>query len=177
MLAQGGLLPSGPAIAGEQEPVTRADSGPAAAVAATRSSSGFVHVQPTGMHAALAALAALQQAASVHLSSSLAAAHGATAVVPATIAGEAAAAAMLSLRAVRSKSLEETQGECDPPPSAMGSALGDGDDSTRPAKQVPKRPPGQQCPRCNSLDTKFCYYNNYNVKQPRYYCRVRAHSM
>ncbi|KAJ6831620.1 cyclic dof factor 2-like [Iris pallida] len=27
------------------------------------------------------------------------------------------------------------------------------------------------CPRCNSLDTKFCYYNNYNVYQPRYFCR------
>lgn len=36
-----------------------------------------------------------------------------------------------------------------------------------------KRPPGvQQCPRCNSKNTKFCYYNNYNIKQPRYYCRV-----
>lgn len=36
-----------------------------------------------------------------------------------------------------------------------------------------KRPAGtQQCPRCNSKNTKFCYYNNYNVKQPRYYCRV-----
>ncbi|XP_071690996.1 cyclic dof factor 1-like [Rutidosis leptorrhynchoides] len=27
------------------------------------------------------------------------------------------------------------------------------------------------CPRCNSMDTKFCYYNNYNVKQPRHYCK------
>ncbi|XP_010922885.1 cyclic dof factor 1 [Elaeis guineensis] len=27
------------------------------------------------------------------------------------------------------------------------------------------------CPRCNSLDTKFCYYNNYNVNQPRHFCR------
>ncbi|PNT65625.1 hypothetical protein BRADI_4g45224v3, partial [Brachypodium distachyon] len=28
-----------------------------------------------------------------------------------------------------------------------------------------------ECPRCHSLDTKFCYYNNYNVLQPRYHCR------
>ena len=28
------------------------------------------------------------------------------------------------------------------------------------------------CPRCNSQDTKFCYFNNYNIKQPRYFCRV-----
>ncbi|XP_047943329.1 cyclic dof factor 1-like [Salvia hispanica] len=27
------------------------------------------------------------------------------------------------------------------------------------------------CPRCNSMDTKFCYYNNYNVKQPRHFCK------
>ena len=28
------------------------------------------------------------------------------------------------------------------------------------------------CPRCASEETKFCYYNNYNIKQPRYFCRV-----
>ncbi|KAG8366356.1 hypothetical protein BUALT_Bualt17G0071300 [Buddleja alternifolia] len=27
------------------------------------------------------------------------------------------------------------------------------------------------CPRCNSMDTKFCYYNNYNVSQPRHFCK------
>ncbi|KAL0798995.1 hypothetical protein Bca101_054170 [Brassica carinata] len=27
------------------------------------------------------------------------------------------------------------------------------------------------CPRCDSADTKFCYYNNYNVSQPRHFCR------
>eukprot|EP00262_Sarcandra_glabra_P016630 TRINITY_DN5480_c0_g6_i1.p1 TRINITY_DN5480_c0_g6~~TRINITY_DN5480_c0_g6_i1.p1 ORF type:complete len:518 (+),score=83.85 TRINITY_DN5480_c0_g6_i1:80-1633(+) len=27
------------------------------------------------------------------------------------------------------------------------------------------------CPRCHSLDTKFCYYNNYNVNQPRHFCK------
>ncbi|KAK7374572.1 hypothetical protein VNO80_08003 [Phaseolus coccineus] len=27
------------------------------------------------------------------------------------------------------------------------------------------------CPRCNSMDTKFCYYNNYNVNQPRHFCK------
>ncbi|AAD46020.1 Similar to gb/U82230 prolamin box binding factor (PBF) from Zea mays [Arabidopsis thaliana] len=27
------------------------------------------------------------------------------------------------------------------------------------------------CPRCNSTTTKFCYYNNYNLAQPRYYCK------
>ncbi|XP_045810613.1 cyclic dof factor 1-like [Trifolium pratense] len=27
------------------------------------------------------------------------------------------------------------------------------------------------CPRCKSMDTKFCYYNNYNFKQPRHFCK------
>ncbi|XP_017221059.1 cyclic dof factor 1 [Daucus carota subsp. sativus] len=27
------------------------------------------------------------------------------------------------------------------------------------------------CPRCCSMDTKFCYYNNYNVSQPRHFCK------
>ncbi|CAL5362223.1 unnamed protein product [Camellia sinensis] len=27
------------------------------------------------------------------------------------------------------------------------------------------------CPRCNSMDTKFCYYNNYNISQPRHFCK------
>ena len=34
------------------------------------------------------------------------------------------------------------------------------------------RPEGvAPCPRCHSEETKFCYYNNYNIKQPRYFCR------
>ncbi|GMJ14020.1 OBF binding protein 4 [Hibiscus trionum] len=28
-----------------------------------------------------------------------------------------------------------------------------------------------KCPRCDSLDTKFCYYNNYNLSQPRHFCK------
>ncbi|XP_056842849.1 dof zinc finger protein DOF5.4 isoform X1 [Raphanus sativus] len=28
-----------------------------------------------------------------------------------------------------------------------------------------------KCPRCNSLNTKFCYYNNYNLSQPRHFCK------
>ncbi|MED6156696.1 hypothetical protein PIB30_016852 [Stylosanthes scabra] len=29
-----------------------------------------------------------------------------------------------------------------------------------------------KCPRCESTNTKFCYYNNYNKSQPRYLCRA-----
>lgn len=28
-----------------------------------------------------------------------------------------------------------------------------------------------RCPRCDSSGTKFCYYNNYNVNQPRHFCK------
>ncbi|KAD7478520.1 hypothetical protein E3N88_01656 [Mikania micrantha] len=36
------------------------------------------------------------------------------------------------------------------------------------------RPPEQilKCPRCDSLNTKFCYYNNYSLAQPRHYCKA-----
>ncbi|TVU23710.1 hypothetical protein EJB05_26089 [Eragrostis curvula] len=29
-----------------------------------------------------------------------------------------------------------------------------------------------KCPRCDSSNTKFCYYNNYNMLQPRYFCKA-----
>ncbi|KAF6160586.1 hypothetical protein GIB67_019526 [Kingdonia uniflora] len=28
------------------------------------------------------------------------------------------------------------------------------------------------CPRCDSCNTKFCYYNNYNLSQPRHFCKA-----
>lgn len=28
------------------------------------------------------------------------------------------------------------------------------------------------CPRCDSTNTKFCYYNNYNKTQPRHFCKA-----
>ncbi|KAK1368792.1 Dof zinc finger protein DOF1.5 [Heracleum sosnowskyi] len=34
----------------------------------------------------------------------------------------------------------------------------------KPEKIVP-------CPRCKSMETKFCYFNNYNVNQPRHFCK------
>ncbi|KAF8722559.1 hypothetical protein HU200_022390 [Digitaria exilis] len=34
------------------------------------------------------------------------------------------------------------------------------------------RPPPRQCPRCQSGNTKFCYYNNYSRAQPRYLCKA-----
>ncbi|KAL2343294.1 hypothetical protein Fmac_004579 [Flemingia macrophylla] len=40
----------------------------------------------------------------------------------------------------------------------------DGTEEKRPDKIIP-------CPRCNSMETKFCYFNNYNVNQPRHFCK------
>eukprot|EP00249_Psilotum_nudum_P020437 c27702_g2_i1 orf=507-809(+) len=42
--------------------------------------------------------------------------------------------------------------------------------------QIEKRlkPPNDQvlkCPRCDSYNTKFCYYNNYSLSQPRHFCK------
>ncbi|KAJ8531549.1 hypothetical protein K7X08_026983 [Anisodus acutangulus] len=28
-----------------------------------------------------------------------------------------------------------------------------------------------KCPRCDSSNTKFCYYNNYSLSQPRHFCK------
>lgn len=35
------------------------------------------------------------------------------------------------------------------------------------------RPPAAiNCPRCDSPNTKFCYYNNYSLTQPRHFCKT-----
>uniref|UniRef100_M4DCT0 Dof zinc finger protein n=1 Tax=Brassica campestris TaxID=3711 RepID=M4DCT0_BRACM len=40
-------------------------------------------------------------------------------------------------------------------------------------QQQPELPEQEQlnCPRCASPNTKFCYYNNYNLSQPRHFCK------
>jgi len=35
----------------------------------------------------------------------------------------------------------------------------------------PQKDEALNCPRCNSTNTKFCYYNNYSLSQPRYFCK------
>ncbi|KAJ0987429.1 hypothetical protein J5N97_005785 [Dioscorea zingiberensis] len=45
-------------------------------------------------------------------------------------------------------------------------------DSTNSHEKPMKKPDKiLSCPRCSSLDTKFCYFNNYNVNQPRHFCK------
>ncbi|OWM90407.1 cyclic dof factor 1-like [Punica granatum] len=57
---------------------------------------------------------------------------------------------------------------------SKGSKTGkDPKDSSKPQEKVLKKPDKiLPCPRCNSMETKFCYYNNYNVNQPRHFCKA-----
>ncbi|XP_030479576.2 dof zinc finger protein DOF1.8-like [Cannabis sativa] len=41
-----------------------------------------------------------------------------------------------------------------------------------PASAPAPAPEQLKCPRCDSSNTKFCYYNNYNKSQPRHFCRT-----
>ncbi|KVH98939.1 Zinc finger, Dof-type [Cynara cardunculus var. scolymus] len=46
---------------------------------------------------------------------------------------------------------------------------------SRPLMERRLRPQHDQalkCPRCDSAHTKFCYYNNYSLTQPRYFCKT-----
>ncbi|XP_031285619.1 dof zinc finger protein DOF2.5-like isoform X1 [Pistacia vera] len=44
---------------------------------------------------------------------------------------------------------------------------------SKPMLERKARPQEQlNCPRCNSTNTKFCYYNNYSLTQPRYFCKT-----
>ncbi|RZR96730.1 hypothetical protein BHM03_00025804 [Ensete ventricosum] len=36
----------------------------------------------------------------------------------------------------------------------------------------PQQEQALKCPRCDSTHTKFCYYNNYSLSQPRYFCKT-----
>ena len=39
--------------------------------------------------------------------------------------------------------------------------------------RVPLPDPGTlRCPRCDSTNTKFCYFNNYSLSQPRHFCKA-----
>uniref|UniRef100_A0A5B7BFP4 Dof zinc finger protein n=1 Tax=Davidia involucrata TaxID=16924 RepID=A0A5B7BFP4_DAVIN len=62
-----------------------------------------------------------------------------------------------------------------PPPPVDG-----GGGSIRPGSMVdrarlaklPQPEAGLKCPRCDSTNTKFCYFNNYSLTQPRHFCKT-----
>ncbi|KAI3750045.1 hypothetical protein L2E82_20669 [Cichorium intybus] len=63
-----------------------------------------------------------------------------------------------------------------PPPPQPGG----GEGLARPGSMVdrarlaklPLPEPGLNCPRCDSTNTKFCYFNNYSLTQPRHFCKT-----
>ncbi|KAK9055368.1 hypothetical protein SSX86_026451 [Deinandra increscens subsp. villosa] len=66
------------------------------------------------------------------------------------------------------------------PPVPITQPQRDGEGSIRPGSMVdrarlaklPMPEPGLNCPRCNSTNTKFCYFNNYSLTQPRHFCKT-----
>ncbi|EPS66325.1 hypothetical protein M569_08452 [Genlisea aurea] len=52
-----------------------------------------------------------------------------------------------------------------------GRFFGGGDRRMRPHSHPNNHLQALKCPRCDSLNTKFCYYNNYNLSQPRHFCK------
>lgn len=45
-------------------------------------------------------------------------------------------------------------------------------DRARMAKMPQLETAPLKCPRCDSTNTKFCYYNNYSLSQPRHFCKT-----
>ncbi|GAB4826977.1 hypothetical protein Ancab_033858 [Ancistrocladus abbreviatus] len=39
-------------------------------------------------------------------------------------------------------------------------------------EQIQQQQQPLKCPRCDSTNTKFCYYNNYSLSQPRHFCKA-----
>jgi len=53
-----------------------------------------------------------------------------------------------------------------------GAAAGAGAGAGTERRARPQKEKALNCPRCNSTYTKFCYYNNYSLQQPRYFCKT-----
>ncbi|PQQ09044.1 dof zinc finger protein DOF3.6 [Prunus yedoensis var. nudiflora] len=70
-----------------------------------------------------------------------------------------------------------------PPPQEAGcnsEGGGSGSSSIRPGSmsdrarlaKMPQPETALKCPRCESINTKFCYFNNYSLSQPRHFCKT-----
>ncbi|CAA6661754.1 unnamed protein product [Spirodela intermedia] len=58
-----------------------------------------------------------------------------------------------------------------PRPEMNPARLGSTAERARLGKVAP--PEGAlKCPRCESTNTKFCYFNNYSLSQPRHFCKT-----
>ncbi|XP_047956690.1 dof zinc finger protein DOF5.7-like [Salvia hispanica] len=57
------------------------------------------------------------------------------------------------------------------PNNSMSSAAAKPSASGKDESRKPQDP-AVKCPRCDSPNTKFCYYNNYSLSQPRHFCKT-----
>ncbi|CAH8389689.1 unnamed protein product [Eruca vesicaria subsp. sativa] len=61
-----------------------------------------------------------------------------------------------------------------PPASQAGSSQARVNSMVERARmaKIPLPEAALKCPRCESTNTKFCYFNNYNLTQPRHFCKT-----
>ncbi|KAB2047082.1 hypothetical protein ES319_A13G021700v1 [Gossypium barbadense] len=61
-----------------------------------------------------------------------------------------------------------------PPPAGGGVGINRPGSMTERARlaNIQKPEKALKCPRCESTHTKFCYFNNYSLSQPRYFCKT-----
>ncbi|KAG8651332.1 dof zinc finger protein DOF3.6 isoform X2 [Manihot esculenta] len=67
-----------------------------------------------------------------------------------------------------------------PPPPPSGGGGGGSSGAIRPGSmterarlaKIPQPEAALKCPRCESTNTKFCYFNNYSLSQPRHFCKT-----
>ncbi|XP_059429213.1 dof zinc finger protein DOF3.6-like isoform X2 [Corylus avellana] len=72
---------------------------------------------------------------------------------------------------------DDNQNPLLPPPHHAG---GGGAGTIRPGSmadrarlaKIPQPETALKCPRCDSSNTKFCYFNNYSLTQPRHFCKT-----
>ncbi|KAK1378056.1 dof zinc finger protein DOF3.6 [Heracleum sosnowskyi] len=60
-----------------------------------------------------------------------------------------------------------------PMPPSYGLSMEPNSMAERPRlTKIPQQETAYKCPRCASVNTKFCYYNNYSLSQPRHFCKA-----
>ncbi|KAJ1274793.1 hypothetical protein BS78_05G088000 [Paspalum vaginatum] len=64
----------------------------------------------------------------------------------------------------------QNQSPSQPPAAPSDAGAGAGAGAGRRAQRRKEEP--LDCPRCNSTNTKFCYYYNYSLTQPCYFCKT-----
>ncbi|KAG6386358.1 hypothetical protein SASPL_155256 [Salvia splendens] len=66
----------------------------------------------------------------------------------------------------------EAGAQAPPPPTAQGSIRPGTMSERARIANVPMPDSSLKCPRCESTNTKFCYFNNYSLSQPRHFCKT-----